>query len=147
MATRYMRITGDHFEPAPDLDPQMQKRLRGLLEKIDYTAFVSNKEVMAAALGAISEQRLQRLAVAAAQARARWVAAALEIADQGKAASPADVERLSNLHAAYEEFTAVYEALRRMIERGYVKFAAPEGAKEASAEAPVANDEAEKGAA
>ena len=121
MPTRYMRIAADRFEPAADLDPQTQRRLRGLLEKIDYTAFISNKEVMAAALGTVSETRLQRLAVAAAHARARWASAALELGDRAKPASPEEIERLGDLHAAFDEFAAAYDGLRRMIERGYVK--------------------------
>ena len=119
--SRYAKHRSEHFEPEADLDPETQRRLRGILEKIDYTAFASNREVLGSALRAVEEDRLQRLAVAAAQARALWVSAGLEIADTGSAPSPAEVERLAGLRDAYDEFSAAYEALRRMVERGYVK--------------------------
>ena len=47
--TSTYRRQRDHFEPQ-DTDPQEQRRLRGLLEQIDYSAFVANREVIAAAL-------------------------------------------------------------------------------------------------
>jgi hypothetical protein len=48
--TSSTRRTGDHFEPN-DVDPQVQRRLRGYLEQIDYTAFASNKAVLGATMG------------------------------------------------------------------------------------------------
>jgi hypothetical protein len=118
--TRYTRQMVDHFEPEAILDPQAQRRLRGILEKIDYTAFASNREVLGATLHTLEEERLQHLAVAAAQARGRWVTAALAVAERDTAPTADDVERLAVLRAAYEEFAGAYEALRRMVERGYV---------------------------
>ena len=67
--TSSTRRTGDHFEPT-DVDPQVQRRLRGYLEQIDYTAFASNKAVLGATLARVEGERFQRLAVAAATARA-----------------------------------------------------------------------------
>jgi hypothetical protein len=125
MFTRYARAAADHFEP--EVDAATQKSLRGLLEKIDYTAFASNKEVLGAVVGAVEEARIQRLAVAAAQARAAWIEAALELAELGRAITPEETEKLLAGRAAYEELAAAYEALRRAAERGYVKIAARQG--------------------
>jgi predicted transcriptional regulator len=121
MFTRYSRPAADHFEP--EVDAATQRSLRGLLEKIDYTAFASNKEVFGAAVGAIDEARVQRLAVAAAMARAAWINAALKLADQGRVITPEESEKLLAGRAAYEELAAAYEGLRRVAERGYVKIA------------------------
>jgi hypothetical protein len=67
-------------------------------------------------------ERFQRLAVAAATARAKWVAEASAMADAGTTLSEAQVARLGHLRTAYEELSAVYEATRRMVERGYVTY-------------------------
>lgn len=124
--TSSTRRTGDHFEPT-DVDPQVQRRLRGYLEQIDYTAYASNKAVLNATVPHVDAARFQRLAVATATARARWVVEAAAIADAGASLSEAQVARLAHLRTAYEELSAVYEATRRMVERGYVAYRASEG--------------------
>ena len=43
-ASSFKRQSHDHFEPQDDSDPAAQRRLRGHLEQIDYTAFASNRE-------------------------------------------------------------------------------------------------------
>lgn len=119
--TSSTRRPGDHFEPT-DADPQVQRRLRGYLEQIDYTAFASNKAVLGATVPHVDAERFQRLAVVAATARARWVAEAASMADAGTTLSEAQVGRLVHLRTAYEELSAVYEATRRMVERGYIAY-------------------------
>lgn len=114
----------DHFEPQSD-DPQAQRRVRGMLEQIDYTAYASNKTVLGQVIGEVDSARVQKLAVAAAAARARWVSEALAIADQGSAGASGQVARLAEMRAAFLELTEAYEALRRMIERGYVAYKPP----------------------
>lgn len=129
--TSSTRRFSDHFEPQ-DIDPQEQRRLRGYLEQIDYAAFVSNREIMGQALGRLDAGRFQKLAVVTAQARARWAAMALAIGQSGRPPEPAEVERLAGLRAAFDELSAAYEALRRMVERGYVVYgpASAQGAPE-----------------
>lgn len=129
MMTASTRGRRDHFEPS-DADPQEQRRLRGHLEQIDYTAFVSNREVIPQVMGlGVSHTEpaaFQRLAVAAASARARWIAEALRLTEQGHAVAPHDGERLAALRSVYEELSEAYEGLRRMVERGYLPYRAPE---------------------
>lgn len=115
------RRPGDHFEPT-DTDPQVQRRMRGYLEQIDYTAFASNKAVLSVALPRAEGEQFQRLAVAASTARARWVTEAVAMADAGHSLSEAQVARLHHLRSTYEELTAVYEAMRRLVERGYIAY-------------------------
>ncbi len=117
--TSTVRKVRDHFEPEANLDPQEQRALRGHLEQIDYAAFAANKEVLAKTIGHADLARFQRLAVAAANARARWVAAAITLSQKPEA-SPQEVAQLATLRAAYEELTEAYDALRRMVERGYL---------------------------
>ncbi len=120
--TSSYRRMADHFEPESD-DPITQKRLRGHLEQIDYTAYAANVSVMRPVVGEADSARFQRLAVAAAQARAHWVAEALAISEtSGGVLSAAQAAKLAALRNAYQELTEAYEALRRMVERGYIAY-------------------------
>jgi hypothetical protein len=53
------------------------------------------------------------------------VAEALAATETSHALSPEQVGRLATLRAGYEELREVYEAMRRMVERGYFSFDAP----------------------
>ena len=117
--TSTVRKVREHFEPEANLDPQEQRALRGHLEQIDYAAFAANREVLAKAIGQADLARFQRLAVAAANARARWVASAVALTQKPEA-TPQDIMQLATLRTAYEELTEAYDALRRMVERGYL---------------------------
>ena len=129
MMTARTRGRGDHFEPS-DSDPQEQRRLRGHLEQIDYTAFLSNREVIPQVMGLGTNHTepaaFQRLAVAAATARGRWIAEALRLTEQGHAVATHDAERLAAMRTTYEELAEAYEGLRRMVERGYLPYRAAE---------------------
>lgn len=122
MTSNHRRSALDHFEPEPNSDPQAQRRLRGQLEQIDYTAYAANREILAQTLGPTGLAKFQHLAVAAASARARWVKEALTFATQGQALTAEQTSRLSALRSAYDELTEAYEAMRRMVERGYLNY-------------------------
>ena len=117
--TSSTRRYSDHFEPQ-DTDPQEQRRLRGQLEQIDYAAYVANRELIGHALSQVDVAAFQKLAVLTAQARARWGAEAVRLAESGAPATPDQVARLTAARTAYEELAEAYEALRRMVERGYL---------------------------
>src|SRR3982751_5627866 len=85
----------DHFEPEAALDPQEQRKLPGYLGQIDYAAFAANQEIVAKALGGgVDLDKFQRLATAAAHARAEWVAAALAMTETGQAPTAAQIDDL-----------------------------------------------------
>lgn len=122
------RRSHDHFEPETDSDPHTHRRMRGLLEQIDYTAYAANKELVGQALGQGDIRKFQRMAIACAQARAVWVAQALAASASGGKLSSADLAQLTHLRTTFEELTEAYEAMRRMVERGYLTMpAAPAG--------------------
>jgi hypothetical protein len=123
--TSSVRRSHEHFEPEENSDPHARRRLHGQLEQIDYTAYASNREVIGQALGTTDAQKFQRLGVAAAQARTRWVAAALAVTEGAQGPSPEQVEKLAQLRVVYEELTEVYDAMRRMVERGYLTYVSP----------------------
>ena len=115
------RVVGDHFEPDEAVDPKVQRQIRGQLEQIDYTAYAANKKV-GAALGAFDPQKFERLGLVTAMARARWVAAGVAAGEAAQIPSAAKVEELTFLRTAYEELAEVYDAARRMVERGYIGY-------------------------
>ena len=117
--TSSARRHSDHFEPQ-DTDPHEQRRLRGQLEAIDYAAYVANREVIGQTLPALDAASLQKLAVLTAKARTRWAAEALRLAHSGSPATPDQTARLTAARTAFDELTEAYEAIRRMVERGYV---------------------------
>jgi hypothetical protein len=120
--TSTVRSSTDHFQPEMNNDPQAQRRLRGQLEHIDYTAFVANRDAIAGTLGHVSAARFEQLAAAAARARAEWAAAALALADSGRVLSAAESGALTLMRTTFEELSEAYEALRRMVERGYLTY-------------------------
>lgn len=117
--TSSYRRQRDHFEPQ-DIDPQEQRRLRGLLEQIDYAAFVANREVIGQMLPRLDAAMFQKLAVLTATARAKWVAESLRQAESGAPSTADQIARLTTARAAYEELAEAHDGLRRMVERGYV---------------------------
>lgn len=121
--THARRITSDHFEPEAALDPVEQRKLRGHLDQIDYTTFAANREIIGRALEHAEMANFERLAICAAHARAQWVAAALEIAQSAHTLTSEEVLRLQILRTAYDELAEAYEAMRRMVERGYLSTA------------------------
>jgi hypothetical protein len=121
----HRRLENDHFHPEAEEDPAVQRRRRGWLEQIDYTAFACSKEVVAHGIGRAGPAAFQGLALACAQARAAWVAEAFRLGGQvGGAADPAAIARLASLRTAYDELLHAYEAARRMVERGYLTYEA-----------------------
>ena len=118
MTSSYRRVR-DHFEPQ-DISPEDQRRLRGQLEQIDYAAFISNRELIGQKLGPADMAAFQRLAVAAANARAAWVGEALRLTSAAGPVSAEQAERLAQMRLIFEELSEAYEAMRRMVERGYL---------------------------
>ena len=117
--TSSTRRSRDHFEPQ-DSDPQEVRRRRGLLEQIDYTAFISNREVIGASLSVVDASTFQRLAVTVATARTKWVSEALRLSESGSPVTPDQTARLTAHRTAFEEMSEAYEGLRRMVERSYI---------------------------
>ena len=122
--TSTVRKVSDHFEPEAALDPQQQRALRGHLEQIDFAAFAANREIVAKTLGHADLDQFQRLAVAAAHARARWLGESIALSTKSDTTSPEDVQQVANLRKTFDELTEAYDGLRRLVERGYLPFRA-----------------------
>jgi hypothetical protein len=122
--TSSYRRPRDHFEPT-DLDPHEQRRLRGQLEQIDYTAFISNREVIPRS--SASGPSMRSLGLPEAGGGLGHGAGAL--AGGGAAHDPDRPHHppgrgasLQELRLAFDELTEAYEGLRRVVERGYLPY-------------------------
>lgn len=120
--TNTLRARSDRFEPEAELDPAEQRKLRGHLEQIDYAAYAANRAVVGQALGRLDLHAFERLAVSTAHARASWVTAVLRMTEGGMALSAAQVAELAALRLAFDELTEAYDAMRRLVERGYIHY-------------------------
>jgi len=120
--TNSYRRSSEHFEPDLVDDPAEQRKLRGHLEQIDYTVSLANKAVIGKFIHHVTTDDFQNLALTAAKARSDWVDAAVTMAKEHKALSVEQVRKLNHLRSAYDEISEVYEATRRMVERGYLDF-------------------------
>ena len=74
------------------------------------------------ALGRVNLAHFERLAIATAHARAKWVAAAVKASEGAPNVSAEQCSQLSALRQGYEELSEAYEALRRMVARGYLAY-------------------------
>ena len=110
----------DHFQPELVLSMQEQKKLRSHLEQIDVAAFEANKQVLSKSVGRVDLNSFRKLATSAAIARAHWIAAAATLVDPSRTPTESEVTHLAKLRAGYIELSEAYEAMRRMVERGYV---------------------------
>lgn len=121
----FKRSSNDHFQPDESLDPHAQRALRGSLEQIDYIAYLANRELISHALSGVDAGKFQRMAVAVAGARAHWAAQALALTESGHAPTHDQTAALARARETYEELATAYDALRRMVERGYLAYQAP----------------------
>lgn len=116
------RRMSDHFEPDLVQDPGEQRKLRGYLEQIDYTVSAANQAVIQKSIHHVSLEDFRSLALAAAKARTAWVQTAIELTKTSVPMSPESLARLSHLRGIYDELSEAYEAMRRMVERGYLAY-------------------------
>ena len=117
---RALQSGNDHFEPNDSNDPKSQRQLHAKLEQIDYTAYAANRKEVAESLGTVETEQFQRLAAAAARARCQWIAAAFAASSGPDQPSREQTNRLAELRTIYDELTEAYDALRRLVERGYL---------------------------
>jgi hypothetical protein len=113
-------MASDHFQPDATMDPHEQRRTKAYLEQIDRATFEANRQVLARDVGRVDLENFKRLAENASIARAEWVAVALELSSRVHIPTPEETARLAHLRAAYEELSQAYDAIRRMVERGYL---------------------------
>jgi len=107
----------DELMTDEQLDHRRRHAWREFKSTMDTAIVAANKEV----LGKIplTRESFLRLALTVAELRAAYMQCGLEAAKHRRP-TPDQLECLVATRSAYEEASAVFEALERVIERGYV---------------------------
>jgi hypothetical protein len=102
------------------LDREARQALSKFSQGLEVAVFEANRETISRKLGALPRESFLRLAVKVADTRADYLQVALEVAKGDGLPRPADIERLRKLRETYEEMVDAFEAMERVIERGYI---------------------------
>ncbi|MBK6704282.1 MAG: hypothetical protein IPG56_11365 [Caulobacteraceae bacterium] len=120
--TNTLRARSDRFEPEVEPDPAEQRKLRGHLDQIDYVAYAANRAVVGQALASVELRAFERVAIATAHARANWITTVVKMTETGAALSAEQITQVAALRIAFDEMTEAYDAMRRLVERGYMHY-------------------------
>lgn len=112
----------DHLVSKDMLDRESARKLQKFLEEIEMAIFSANREVIKKAVPELNRDSFMAFAVRVAEARARYIKAALELSTVPNP-SPADIARLKAAREANDELVHAFEATKRIIERGYTLLA------------------------
>jgi hypothetical protein len=107
----------DEILTAEQLDQKRRHEWLRLKEELELAVVHANREALARL--AIGRDTLLRVAVTAAELRAEHLCKAVALGSV-RHPSPAQVEEVGAARRAFEEVSEAFEALERVIERGYV---------------------------
>ncbi|MEQ8745331.1 hypothetical protein [Pyruvatibacter sp.] len=109
----------DRLLTGAELDREKRRALQEFAERMDRTILEANYEVLHAKLPDVTLKTMTRLAVRIAELRAAYLAKALAVADQPGVPTASALDDLQRHRVAFEELREAFEALERVIERGY----------------------------
>ena len=112
----------DHLVSKDMLDRDSARKLHKFLEEIEMGIFSANREVIHKAVPELTRESFMAFAVRVAEARARYIKAALELSAKPNP-SPEDIAHLKAAREANDELVQAFEATKRVIERGYTSLA------------------------
>lgn len=115
----YRRDKVDRLVDQDMLDKEARRNLARFLQEIEVAVFAANREIIQRAIPGLNRDSFVRFAVVVAEARAAYVKLGLEMSKKGHAPPPADLARLREARANYEELLHAFESTQRLIERGY----------------------------
>jgi hypothetical protein len=120
-----MRILGysktekvDHLVSKDMLDRDSQRKLQKFLEEVEMAIFSANREVLKKSVPELTRDSFMAFAVRVAEARARYLKIALELANKTNPSAD-DIAHLKAAREANDELVQAFEATKRVIERGY----------------------------
>lgn len=112
----------DHLVSKDMLDRDSARKLHKFLEEIEMGIFSANREVIRKAVPELTRESFMAFAVRVAEARARYIKAALELSAKANPA-PEEIAGLKAAREANDELVQAFEATKRVIERGYTSLA------------------------
>jgi HEPN domain-containing protein len=125
-----------HLAPE-ESDPAFAQKRRRFLDGLERAIAEANREIIGRTLApgegnCFERETFLRLAVRVAELRAHYIAEGLAVA-AGHPDPPA-IERLAQARRAFEEMREVFEAVERVVERGYVDLPGHGSAREPAPE-------------
>ncbi len=101
-------------------DPEQLRVYRRFIEEIEMALRAANREIIGKQIPELDKESFFRLAISVAKLRANYLKAVLGLdwEDDG-----IDIAAVQSKRAVYEEAAKAFEALERIIERGYVDIA------------------------
>lgn len=109
----------DHLIGQDLLDKAARRKLTSFLEQIEVAIFTANREVIHNAIPELDRDNFVRFAVVVAEARASYVKLALEVGKRGHLPAAEELQHLRAARETYDELTHAFEAMHRVIKRGY----------------------------
>jgi len=97
---------------------------RRFLMTVEQSIRLANNEIIHKDIPPVTTDRMLTFAVAVAQLRAKYIAAAFKFAESSSAdaqQNAAAIEELSTYRKQFEETRDAYTALQRAIEAGYIE--------------------------
>ena len=111
----------DRLSTSDELDRQNRHALMAFKQELDAVIMTANQQVLKRKLPDLDRESMTRLAVRVAELRGTYLAAALQIAEAEGTPNTTAVDDLRMHRFAYDEMREAFEALQRVIERGYTK--------------------------
>ncbi|MGF1625705.1 MAG: hypothetical protein ACFCVH_12545 [Alphaproteobacteria bacterium] len=113
----------DRLLTSDELDREKRHALMQFKQELDAVIMSANQQVLKSRVPSLSRETITRMAVRVAELRGAYLAKALRIAEaQGTPDFPA-IDELRLARFAFEEMCEAFEAMERVLDRGYTKLA------------------------
>ena len=114
----------DHLMTREMLDKRALHALAAFRDEVEMAIFSANTEIIGRETPNLTRDTFLKLAVAVAEARARYIKVAVEVAGMAGKKPPREmIDALAEARRTYDEITHAFQAVERVIERGYIPVA------------------------
>jgi hypothetical protein len=111
----------DRLLSSEELDRDKRHAMLKFKEGLDAVIMSANQEVLRNKIPNLNRDLFTRLAVRVAELRGGYLAKALKVADAPGVPDVTAIDELRLARFAFDEMREAFEALERVIERGYAK--------------------------
>jgi hypothetical protein len=114
----------DHLMTREMLDKRALHALAAFRDEVEMAIFNANTEIIDRETPGFTRDSFMKLAIAVAEARARYIKVAIEVAAVAGKTPPREmIDALAEARRAYDEILHAFQAVERAIERGYISVA------------------------
>ena len=110
----------DRLLTTDEMDREKRQALLHYKQELDAIIMSANQEVLKRKLPSFRQETMTRLAVRVAELRGTYLAKALSVAEAEGTPKVAAIDELRLSRSAFDEMREAFEALERIIERGYI---------------------------